>query len=374
MLFFQISLAEIIRKTIEVNYRNTIMRKEHYDTTPEGEAVEQCTLLNENGLEIKIITYGGRISSLKAPDREGVLKDIVLGFDSLEDYTNENPYFGAIIGRFGNRIAGGKFSLDGRLYELATNNEENHLHGGKKGFDKVIWNAEENQSSRNSLKLSYLSKHMEEGYPGNLKVSVTYILEEDNTLEVYYEAVTDQKTILNLTQHSYFNLSGNFSEDIHDHEVRINANEFLPVNGSLIPTGELRKVESSAFDFREPKKVGQEIKDDDEQLKLANGYDHCWIINNREEGLSFAASAHDQISGRFLEVYTSEPGMQFYTGNSLDGSLPQKGGKGNYGKRSGFCFETQHFPDSPNQEKFPSVVLEPEEVFSSKTLFKFSVK
>lgn len=374
MLFFQISLAEIIRKTIEVNYRNTIMRKEHYGTTPEGEAVEQFTLLNENGLEIKIITYGGRITSLKAPDREGVLKDIVLGFDSLEEYTNENPYFGAIIGRFGNRIAGGKFSLDGREYDLATNNEENHLHGGKKGFDKVIWNAEENQSSRNSLKLSYLSKHMEEGYPGNLKVSVTYILEEDNTLEVYYEAVTDQKTILNLTQHSYFNLSGNFSEDIHDHEVRINANEFLPVNGSLIPTGELRKVESSAFDFREPKKVGQEIKDDDEQLKLANGYDHCWIINNREEGLSFAASAHDQISGRFLEVYTSEPGMQFYTGNSLDGSLPQKGGKGTCGKRSGFCFETQHFPDSPNQEKFPSVVLEPEEVFSSKTLFKFSVK
>ena len=350
------------------------MQKEHYGTTPEGEAVEQFTLLNGNGLEVRIITYGGRITSLKAPDRESFSKDIVLGFDSLSDYTQENPYFGAIIGRFGNRIAGGKFSLDGTQYNLATNNGENHLHGGKKGFDNVIWIAEENRSSRNSLKLSYFSKHMEEGYPGNMMVSVTYTLKEDNTLEVHYEAVTDQKTILNLTQHSYFNLSGNFSEDILDHEVQINANDFLPVNESLIPTGELRKVERSAFDFRKPKKVGQEIKDDDEQLKLANGYDHCWIINNREEGMRFAASAHDPISGRFLEVYTSEPGMQFYTGNFLDGSLPQKGGKGTYGKRSGFCFETQHFPDSPNQEKFPSVVLEPEEVFSSKTLLKFSVK
>jgi aldose 1-epimerase len=350
------------------------MQKEHYGTTPEGEAVEQFTLFNENGLEVKIITYGGRITSLKAPDREGILKDIVLGFDSLSDYTQENPYFGAIIGRFGNRIAGGKFSLDGTQYNLATNNGENHLHGGKKGFDNVIWIAEENRSRLNSLKLSYFSKHMEEDYPGNLKVSVTYTVKEDNTLEVHYEAVTDQKTILNLTQHSYFNLSGNFLEDILDHEVQINANDFLPVNESLIPTGELRKVERSAFDFRKPKKVGQEIKDDDEQLKLANGYDHCWIINNREEGMRFAASAHDPISGRFLEVYTREPGMQFYTGNFLDGSLPQKGGKGTYGKRSGLCFETQHFPDSPNQEKFPSVVLEPEEVFSSKTLFKFSVK
>ncbi|WP_229793801.1 aldose epimerase family protein [Salinimicrobium marinum] len=350
------------------------MQKEHYGTTPKGEAVDQYTMENENGLEVKIITFGGRITSLKAPDKNGDLKDIVLGFDSLSEYINENPYFGAIIGRFGNRIAGGKFSLDGRQYELARNNGENHLHGGKKGFDNVVWIAEENGHSQNSLKLSYLSKHMEEGYPGNLEVSVTYTLQQDNILEVNYEATTDQQTIINLTQHSYFNLSGNFSEEILDHEVQINADEFLPVNESLIPTGDFKKVDGSAFDFRKPKKVGLEIEAEDEQLKLAKGYDHCWIINNSQDGVRFAASAHDPNSGRLLEVYTTELGMQFYTGNSLDGSLSQKGGEGNFGKRSGFCFETQHFPDSPSQEKFPSVVLKPGEVFSSKTFFKFSVK
>ena len=357
-------------ETNTVNSENVM--KESYGTTPEGEEVEQYTLRNENGMEVKIITYGGRITSLTAPDADGNFEDVVLGFSSLEQYTKDNPFFGALIGRYGNRIAKGKFSLDGEEYTLAQNDGENHLHGGEKGFDKVVWKVEEADTS--ALKLSYISEDMEEGYPGRLETVVTYTLNNDNSLDVDYEATTDKKTVVNLTQHAYFNLSADFSESILDHEIVINADQFLPVTENLIPTGEMREVANTPFDFREPKEVGKDIDADNEQLERAGGYDHNWVLNEQDSGMRFAASAYHPESGRVLEVHTNEPGMQFYSGNFLDGTLPLQYGDGNYEKRSGFCFETQHYPDSPNQEHFPSVVLEPGETYSSKTSFKFSVK
>lgn len=356
-----------------INSENNIM-KEDYGTTPEGEKVEQYTLRNQEGMEVKIITYGGRITSLEAPDRDGEYEDVVLGFDSLEHYTSENPYFGALIGRFGNRIDEGKFSLDGEEYTLAQNDGENHLHGGEKGFDKVVWNVHEEDSDSKTLVLSYVSEDMEEGYPGRLETIVTYKLNDDNSLDVKYEATTDKKTIVNLTQHSYFNLSGDFSEKILDHKVEINADEYVPVDETLIPTGELREVANTPFDFREPTRVGENIEADHEQIKRGRGFDHTWVLNGEDGEMKFAASALHPESGRLMEVYTTEPGMQFYTGNFLDGTLPQQYSDGTYERRTGFCFETQHFPDSPNQEGFPSVVLEPGEKYSSKTSFRFSVK
>ena len=356
-----------------VDQEKSIM-KGTYGTTPEGEVVEQFTLSNEAGMEVKIITYGGRITSLKVPDKNGNFENVVLGFDSLEQYLKDNPFFGALIGRYGNRIANGKFTLDGQEYTLAQNDGENHLHGGERGFDKVIWHAEKPAERSNSLKLSYVSKDMEEGYPGRLETSVTYTLNEDNSLDVEYESTTDKKTIVNLTQHSYFNLSGDFSSKILDHRVEINADTFVPVNENLIPTGELKPVAGTPLDFREPTKIGEKIEADHEQIKRGLGFDHTWVLNSRDEGMRFAASAFDPQTGRYMEVYTTEPGIQFYTGNFLDGTLPIPGDKGYYEKRSGFCLETQHYPDSPNQENFPSVVLKPGETYSTKTSFKFSTK
>lgn len=349
------------------------MEKTSYGITPEGKKVEKFTLRNESGMEVDLINYGARIVSIKVPDRNGVFKNVVLGFDSLDKYLAENPFFGAVVGRYGNRIAQGKFSLDGRQYRLARNNGENHLHGGERGFDNVHWQSGETGLS-NSLRLSYLSKDMEEGYPGNLRATVTYMLNDDNSLEVQYGASTDKKTVINLTQHSYFNLSGNFSKDILGHEVQINADEFLPIDETQIPTGERRNVGGTPFDFREASIVGEEIEKQNEQLQRGFGFDHCWILKKQENDFSFAASARNKETGRLLEVFTTEPGMQFYTGNFLNGTLPQPGGNGTYGRRSGFCFETQHFPDSPNQKDFPSVELNPGEIYSSKTTFKFSVK
>ncbi|WZL88156.1 aldose epimerase family protein [Salinimicrobium sp. 3283s] len=346
--------------------------KEDFGTTPDGEQVEQYTLRNENGMEVNIITYGGRITSLTAPDAEGNYEDVVLGFNSLEQYLEDNPFFGALIGRFGNRIANGKFSLDGEEYTLAQNDGQNHLHGGEKGFDKVIWTVEE--AGPRMLKLSYVSEDMEEGYPGKLETIVTYTLNDDNSLDVDYEATTDKKTVVNLTQHAYFNLSGDFSESILDHEIKINADQYLPVTENLIPTGELQDVANTAFDFREPKEAGKDIEASNEQLQRAGGYDHNWVLNEQDSGMRFAASAYHPASGRFMEVHTTEPGIQFYSGNFLDGTLPLQYGEGNYEKRSGFCLETQHYPDSPNQENFPSVILEPGDTYTSKTSFKFSVK
>ena len=339
------------------------------------QGIEKYTLKNANGIELDVISYGGRITSLKVPDRKGNFENIVLGHDQLEDYIREdNPFFGAIIGRYGNRIANGKFTLEGKEHTLVTNNGTNHLHGGIKGFDKVLWNIEPlNNDNTSSLKLTYLSKDGEEGYPGNLNVSVIYTLTNDNALRVSYQATTDRVTIVNLTQHAYFNLSGDFSKPILDHEVVINADSFLPVDTTLIPTGEIRPVEYSPFDFTTPKVIGKDIDVENEQLKLGKGYDHCWVLNGEQGTMRFVASAYDKASGRFMEVFSEEPGVQFYTGNFLDGTLPIPNGR-NYEQRTGFCLETQHYPNSPNQSKFPSVVLKPGEEYSSKTTFKFSIK
>ncbi len=349
--------------------------KESFGTTKDSIPVDKYILKNEKGMEISIITYGGVITSWTAPDKNGAYKDIVLGFDSIQKYQLPGvPYFGALIGRFGNRIAKGKFTLDGTNYTLATNDGQNHLHGGVKGFDKVVWNASEaSTDSTASLVLTYLSKDMEEGYPGNLETKVTYTLNNDNQLNVLYEATTDKKTVINLTQHSYFNLSGDFSKSILGEEITINADTFLPVDATLIPTGEIKDVANTPFDFRQAKVIGKDIEVKDEQLKRGLGYDHCWILNNQNKGMRLAATAHDPESGRLLEVSTDEPAIQFYTGNFLDGTLPSKQG-GTYGHRTGFCLETQHYPDSPNQKDFPSVVLSPGEKYETTTIFKFSVK
>ena len=332
------------------------------------------TLANKDGIQVDIITYGGRITSLRTPDSSGKMANVVLGFENIEQYEQNNPYFGALIGRYGNRISKGEFSLNGSEYTLAKNNGENNLHGGEMGFDKRVWNAktEENDDSI-KLILTYLSKDMEEGFPGNLTTTVTYTLNLDNSLDVLYEAKTDKTTIVNLTQHAYFNLSGDFSRTILDHIVEIDADTFLPVDSGLIPTGEIAPVEGTPFDFTEPKLVGKEINADNNQLELGGGYDHCWVLNNQEEGFRSVASAYHPATGRNLEVSTDEPGMQFYTGNFLDGTLPAPNG-GTYGKRSGFCLETQHYPDSPNQPEFPSVVLEPGDGYKTKTTFTFSIK
>lgn len=349
-----------------------IISEDIFGLTADSISVKRFTLKNEKGMEVSIITYGGIITTLKVPNKNGVSEDVVLGYNSLADYEKATPYFGALIGRYGNRIAKGKFSIDGNEYSLETNDSLNHLHGGVKGFDKVVWTAEV-LKDKGALKLSYLSKDMEEGYPGNLNTEVTYTLTNDNTLEVAYQATTDKKTIVNLTQHSYFNLSGDFSKTILDHIVTINADKFIPVDETLIPTGELKDVANTPFDFREPKTIGQEINAENEQLKRGLGYDHCWVLNNQNEGMRFTSSAYEPNSGRLLEIFSNEPGIQLYTGNFLDGTLPNKQ-EGTYAHRTGFCLETQHYPDSPNQKDFPSTILNPGETYKTKTSFKFSIK
>ncbi|MEH6406639.1 MAG: aldose epimerase family protein [Leeuwenhoekiella sp.] len=350
--------------------------KSDFGALEDGTEIEKYTLKNTEGMEVSIITYGGRITNLKTPDKNGKYEDVVLGFDSISQYTSNNPYFGALIGRYGNRIANGKFTIDGTDYQLPVNDGPNSLHGGTKGFDKVVWTAEEMPAEDNSasLKLTYTSKDMEQGYPGNLETAVTYTLTDDNKLEVNYQATTDKKTVVNLTQHSYFNLSGDFNKPIVGDKIMINADQFVPVNATLIPTGELKDVAGTPFDFREPKTIGDEINATDDQIKKGGGYDHCWILNDQNSGARLAASAYDPESGRFLEVYTDEPGIQFYTGNFLDGTLPQKGGEGTYAHRTGFCLETQHYPDSPNQKDFPTTILNPGEKYNTTTTFQFSTK
>lgn len=350
------------------------IEKKEYGTTPAGQKVAIYILKNQKGMEVNIMTYGGIITSLKVPNKAGISEEVVIGFNNLEQYTKDNPYFGAVIGRFGNRIAKGKFTLDGKEYSLAINNPPNALHGGPEGFHRVNWSAEEAKGGDEArLKLKYLSKDMEEGYPGNLTVFVTYTLKGDNSLDVMYEATTDKKTVVNLTQHSYFNLSADFTKPILDHEITIDADKLVPVAATLIPTGELTDVTNTAFDFRKPKAIGKEIEAKEEQLKNGLGYDHCWVLNNQDKGARFAASAYDSTSGRLLEVYTDQPGIQFYSGNFLDGTLPMRNG-GTYARRTGFCLETQHYPDSPNQKDFPTTVLNPGENYKTKTTFKFSVR
>lgn len=348
--------------------------KSDYGKTDKGVQIEQYSLKNHKGMEVNIITYGGIISSLKVPNKEGKSEEVVLGFNTLEEYQKDHPFFGALIGRYGNRIAKGKFKLDGKEYTLAINNKPNALHGGPQGFHRAVWTAEESKGGDvASLKLKYVSKDMEEGYPGNLTVYVTYSLDNDNKLEVLYEATTDKKTIVNLTQHSYFNLSSDFSKTILDHQITIDADKLVPVDATLIPTGQLTDVSNTPFDFRKPKLIGKEIEANDDQLKKGLGYDHCWVLNNQDKGERLVASAYYPANGRLLEVYSDQPGIQFYSGNFLDGTLATRTG-GTYAKRTGFCLETQHYPDSPNQKNFPSTVLSPGETYKTKTSFKFSVK
>lgn len=343
-----------------------------WGSLPAGEAISLFTLRNASGVEASVTNYGGRLVTLQTPDRAGRSEDIVLGFDSLDGYLGPNPYFGALVGRFANRIANGKFELDGQTYTLLQNNGSNALHGGARGFDKVAWKAAVISSNGNSaLELRYLSEDGEEGYPGNLEVTTTYTLSEDSTLRIDYSASTDRATVLNLTNHSYFNLAGHAQGNILDQRVVLNADRFTPVAASLIPTGDLRSVAGTPFDFRQSTAIGARIDANDEQIAFGGGYDHNFVLNRSGNGLSLAARVYDPHSGRIMEVLTTQPGMQFYTGNHIRGQIRGKGGVA-YGARAGFCCETQHFPDSPNQPQFPSSVLQSGERYRQTTAFRFS--
>ena len=344
-----------------------------FGKTSDGPPVEIYTLTNKNGVEARIITYGGRVVSLKVPDRKGAMGDVVLGFDSVEGYfANAGPFFGALVGRYANRIGGARFTLGGVEYKVDKNDGANSLHGGARGFDKAVWTAKE--LSDGGVELTYLSKDGEQGYPGNLTATAAYHLTDANELKIDFAATTDKATVVNLTNHSYFNLKGAGEGDVLGHLMTLHADRFTPVDSGLIPTGELRAVKGTPFDFRKATAIGARIEQDDEQLKLGHGYDHNWVLKRSRGGrLRMAARVEEPSTGRVLEVLTTEPGIQFYTGNFLDGTIKGKGGKV-YGRRSGFCLETQHFPDSPNKPKFPLTVLKPGGRYESTTVFRFSAK
>jgi aldose 1-epimerase len=338
----------------------------------DGRAVEIFTLTS-SGMEVRTMPYGAAIVSVRVPDRDGAPADVVLGFDALADYVTKNRYFGVVVGRYGNRIAKGRFTLDGRTYQLATNNGPNHLHGGVKGYDTVLWQAEPfERDGRAGVVYRHTSPDGDEGYPGTLNVRVTYTIGAASDLTIEYEATTDKPTPVNLTQHSYFNLTGGGRGDILGHRLTIDADRFTPVDATLIPTGALAPVDGTPFDFRRPTTIGARIGADHEQLRFGSGYDHNWVINRRVPGLVHAARVVDPGSGRTLDVSTTEPGVQFYSGNFLDGAVTGKSGQV-YNKRYGLCLETQHFPDSPNQPDFPSTILRPGVRYQSKTVFAFGV-
>ena len=348
------------------------MNKAAFGMTPDGEAVDIYTLTNPQGMEVRAITFGGIITSIRVPDRDGKLDDVVLGFDSLEGYLKNPPFLGAIIGRYGNRIAKGRFTLDGKTYTLAINNKPNHLHGGARGFDKAVWKAESFKKEDSvGVVFTHTSPDGDEGYPGALSMRVTYTLRPRNEIEVDYEATTDKTTPVNLTQHTYFNLAGDGSRDVLDHVMTIHASRYTPVDSTLIPTGELASVEGTPFDFRMPMAIGGRIAAKDTQIQRGNGYDHNFVIDRTADALVPAAHVVEPTTGRVLDVSTTEPGMQFYTGNFLDGTLTGKAGHV-YKQRMGFCLETQHFPDSPNKPDFPNTILRPGETYRSKTVFAFS--
>jgi aldose 1-epimerase len=348
------------------------LQKLAYGQTADAKRVDLYTLTNVSGMEVRITTYGAAVVSLVVPDRNGKPADVVLGYDSLEDYIAGGYYFGCIAGRCANRIAGGKFALHGTQYRLATNEGGNHLHGGLRGFDKMVWQAQEFEGNASTgLRFSYLSPDGEEGYPGNLACTVSYTLGAANELKIDYGAVTDAPTIVNLTSHAYFNLAGAGSGDVLSHELMINADRFTPVDGRLIPTGELKSVKGTPFDFTRLIAIGARIDEDDEQLILGKGYDHNWVLNKDGDGPCLAARTFERDSGRMLEVSTTQPGLQFYSGNFLQNRIAGKAGQ-IYHRRSGFCLETQHFPDSPNRPNFPSTVLEPGSKYEHTTIFKFT--
>ncbi|TWT42656.1 aldose epimerase family protein [Botrimarina hoheduenensis] len=337
------------------------------------DSIRLFTLRNASGIEVRITNYGAIITSIRTPDRDGELADIALGYTRVEDYINavDKPYFGAVVGRYGNRIAGGQFTLDGESYELARNNGENHLHGGVIGFDKVVWAAEPLPES-NALRLTYRAKDLEEGYPGNLDLEVVYRLTDKDELVVSYRATTDKATPVNVTQHTYFNLRGEGDGTILGHELMLNADGYTPVDEGLIPQGKIAPVTGTPFDFRTSKSIGKDIGTENEQLQFGGGYDHNWVLNREGDtaSLVLAARVYEPESGRAMEIRTTEPGIQFYSGNFLDGRLFGKSGK-SYVHRGGFCLETQHFPDSPNQPHFPSTILRPGELYESTTVLRF---
>ena len=355
---------------IKIQDKNMV--KKLFGTMPDGENIYSYTMTNSSGMSATIINYGATVVKLEVPDRNGKVEDIILGYDSLSSYMNGSSYFGGIVGRFGNRINKGKFTLDGKEYQLAINSGGNHLHGGDKGFNKRVWEAKE--INDNTLEFTYISPDGEENYPGKLTITVTYILTDNNELKIDYKATTDKPTILNPTNHCYFNLTGNPGENtILDHVLMINADKYTPVNSTLIPTGALEDVTNTPMDFRKPTAIGKRINEDFEQLKYAGGYDHNWVLNNYDGTVQEAVTLYDSTSGRFMEVLTDEPGVQFYSGNFLNGK--DRGKDGIYYKyRTGLCLECQHFPDSPNEKNFPSVVLKPGEEYTQTTIYKFSVR
>ena len=363
------------------------VEKKPFGTTAEGVAVDIYTLTNTSGAKVKIITYGARVVSIEVPDRSGKLGDVVLGYDDLQGYEKDSSFLGAIVGRYGNRIAKGHFTLDGVSYTLATNNNGNHLHGGLRGFDKVVWTGHGSVvAAAGQLRLTYLSKDKEEGYPGNLTVTVIYTWTNNNELKIDYSATTDKATVLNLTNHSYFNLAGAGNGDILNHDLRIDALRFTPTNDTSIPLGELRPVKDTPLDFTRATPIGARIDDKYDQIVSGSGYDHNFVLNSpagkqfppaptspmTARSLGLAAEAHESTSGRVLRVYTTEPGVQFYSGNFLSGATGKQGLT--YPRRSAFCLETQHYPDSPNEPKFPTTVLRPGGRYTQTTIFQFSVR
>lgn len=348
-----------------MNDTSAILKQEKWGAV-DGQEVRLYTLTNKSGAEVKITNYGGIVTSWVTPDKNGNKSSIVLGFDSLNGYLAKPPYFGAIIGRYGNRIAKGSFKIDTATYTLAKNNGDNHLHGGNKGFDKVVWTAVSQTTNPASLTLHYLSKDGEEGYPGNLKVNVTYTLTEANELNIEYNAETDKTTVVNLTNHSYFNLTGDASNTILNHTLQVNADKYTPVDNGLIPTGELKSVKDTPFDFLQPHKIGERI------AAVQGGYDHNFVLIRKTDQLELIATLADSVSGRKLEIYTEEPGLQFYSGNFLDGTIKTSDGKA-LNKHAALCLETQHFPDSPNQPAFPSTILKPGEKYHTVTKYKLTV-
>ena len=361
-------------KGIPTSKFSKTMDDTNFEAIIDGDSVQLYTLVNKNGMEVTLTNYGQRIISLYVPDKDGNFEDVVLGFPKLDDYTATKNYYGSTIGRYGNRIAKGRFSIDGKVYELATNNNGNHLHGGDKGFESVVWNVD--KVTESEILFSRTSPDMEEGYPGNLQVKVMYTLTDENELKISYQAKTDKSTHVNLTHHSFFNLNGEGSGTVNNHILMLNADGFTPVDSGLIPTGKIEKVAGTPFDFTKPKPIGADLEVDYEQLTLGKGYDHNFVLNEtpkNSEGLVLAAKVIEPESGRILEVYTDEPGVQFYGGNFLTGTDIGKSGKP-YAFRGSFCLETQHFPNSPNQSDFPSTRLDPGDTYISNCTYKFGVE